>query len=55
MNWVMLLGDENIVKAFGGIRGVPTTIFLDRDGREVNRIVGGQSYHVFKQSFEAIL
>lgn len=55
MKWVMLLGDQKIAIDYGGITGVPTTIFLDRNGRELKRFVGPRSYEVFKKEFDRIL
>jgi len=55
MNWVMLLGDRKVAGDFGGITGVPTTIFIDKNGKELGRFVGPRSYEVFKQAFEALL
>lgn len=54
MNWIHLMGDDPIYQVFGGVRGVPTTIFYDQTGKEVKRFVGAQSYQTFKQAFEAI-
>ncbi len=54
MDWVMLMGDQDIAQTFGGIRGVPTTIFYDRSGKEVGRFVGGRDYETFKKAFEMI-
>ena len=56
MDWVMLMGGDNEILVdynFGG--SVPTTIFLDRTGKEVGRFVGPRNYQTFKQAFEAIL
>jgi len=55
MNWVMMMGDQNSIETFGSIRGVPTTIFIDKDGKELGRFVGARSYKEFKEAFEAIL
>lgn len=32
--------DAAVEAAFGGVRGIPTSILLDRDGRVVHRVVG---------------
>ncbi|HEY9857585.1 MAG TPA: TlpA disulfide reductase family protein [Stenomitos sp.] len=40
MNYPVLLGDENVVSAYGGIRGIPTTFIVDRQGRIVKKFVG---------------
>lgn len=55
MNWVMLMGNDDVVDKYGPISGVPTTIFLDKNGKEVTRFVGAQSYETFKSAFEEIL
>jgi thiol-disulfide isomerase/thioredoxin len=54
MDWVMLMGDQDVAQVFGGIRGVPTTIFYDRTGKEVGRFVGGRDYDTFHKAFEMI-
>jgi thiol-disulfide isomerase/thioredoxin len=55
MKWVMLLADREIMTKYGVVSGVPQTIFLDKNGQEVNRFIGARSYEVLKQGFEAIL
>jgi len=40
VNYPMLLGDERTAKAYGGIRGIPTTFIVDRQGRIVKKYVG---------------
>lgn len=55
MNWVMLMGDDGIYQKYGGIRGVPTTIFIDRNGKEVKRMVGAASYQDFKAAADMII
>lgn len=54
MNWVMLMADQSLGMRYR-ITGVPTTIFIDRDGKEVGRFVGPRDYETFKQAFDAIL
>jgi thiol-disulfide isomerase/thioredoxin len=54
MTWVQLIANEDILRAFGYDGGVPTTIFLTRDGKVVNRHVGGRPYDTFKRDFETI-
>lgn len=55
MKWVMLMGDDGIYQKYGGIRGVPTTIFIDRNGKETDRFVGARSYEDFKAAADKIL
>jgi thiol-disulfide isomerase/thioredoxin len=55
MKWVMLMGTDEIYQKYGGIRGVPTTIFVDRTGKETDRFVGARTYETFKQAADKIL
>lgn len=55
MHWVMLMGEDDIYQKYGGIRGVPTTIFIDRNGKEVKRMVGAASYEDFKAAADKII
>ncbi|UCG61412.1 MAG: TlpA family protein disulfide reductase [Candidatus Zixiibacteriota bacterium] len=50
MNWVMLMGDRNLGIRYK-ITGVPTTIFIGRDGKELGRFVGPRDYDTFKEAF----
>ena len=43
--------DDNSLGAKDGITGVPTTIFYDASGREVDRIIGAASLERFNTSF----
>lgn len=54
MNWVMMMADNNLAIRYR-ITGVPTTIFLDRNGNEVGRFIGPQDHETFKKAFELIL
>ena len=55
MKWVLLMGERQTMLTLGSIRGVPTTIFLDKNGKELNRFVGPRDYDTFKAAFESIL
>ena len=55
MNWVQLMGTRPMMSAFGRISGVPTNIWIDKDGNEVMRTSGLRSYADIKKAFEAIL
>jgi len=55
MEWVMLVASPQTMNTLGRISGVPTTIFFDREGNEVERFVGPRTYEVFKETFEKIL
>lgn len=49
INYPIVLGDEVIVSAFGGIEGIPTTFIIDRAGNIVRKHVG----YAPKAEFEA--
>ena len=53
MEWVMLLGTMDHLQLYQA-SSVPTTIFYDRNGKEVTRLVGLHSYDDFKKFFEEI-
>jgi len=54
MKWTMLMANQHALQQFG-ITGFPTTIFIDKTGKEVGRFVGPRSYDMFKKAFESIL
>ncbi len=55
MNWVMMMANNDLATAFKLPDAVPTTIFFDRTGKEISRLIGGQTYDQFKPHFESIL
>ena len=51
MNYPVVMGDEKIVKAFGGVEGIPTTFLIDRNGVIRHRKLGAMP----TADYEAIL
>ena len=47
VNYPILLGKEAVGEAYGGVNVLPTTFFVDRDGKIVAREFGLQSRSVF--------
>lgn len=47
--------DNDLNKAYGGIRAVPTTIIIDRDGKIVKAIQGARSYDQFLADIKKVL
>jgi hypothetical protein len=47
VNYPILLGKEAVGDSYGGINVLPTTFFIDRDGKLVAREFGLQSRSVF--------
>ena len=54
MDWVMVMRDDHVLQRLGYSGSVPTTIFFNKEGYEVQRFVGARSYDDFKAAFEAI-
>jgi len=54
MDWQMLIAKDNLLMKYQ-ITGVPTTFFLDREGKIQQVFVGPRGYSEFKQAFQAIL
>lgn len=40
VNYKILLGTERVADAYGGVEALPTTFYISRDGRIVNRVFG---------------
>lgn len=55
MEWVLLLGSREIADLYGGITSVPTTIFLNKEGKEIGRFRGMRGYDDFKQAFQMLV
>lgn len=49
MNYPVMLDKKEITKLYGGIRSIPTTFVVNRDGKIVEKIVGSRSKAEFKQ------
>jgi thiol-disulfide isomerase/thioredoxin len=47
VNYPILLGKESVGESYGGVNVLPTTFFLDRDGKLIAREFGLQSRSVF--------
>ncbi len=47
VNYPILIGEESVGQKYGGVGVLPTTFFLDRDGRLIAREFGLQSRSVF--------
>jgi len=48
IEYPVVMGNNDVVHAYGGIRSIPTTIIIDRQGRIVDRVIG----YIDKQRFE---
>ena len=55
MNYPVVLSDEKIPQAFGGIEAIPTTFVIDRAGNIVKRHLGLDSREEFEKEIRPLL
>ena len=48
INYPVVMGDENVVAAFGGMDVIPTTFLIDRDGNIRDKKVGAEPRDVYE-------
>jgi thiol-disulfide isomerase/thioredoxin len=48
INYQIVLGDDKITDAFGGVDAIPTTFIIDRDGTVRFRKVGAMAHEAFE-------
>jgi len=48
-------GAQELGQRYGGIRGIPTTFLIDKQGRIAKKYIGGQSKEVFETEIQALL
>jgi peroxiredoxin len=55
INYPVLYANMQVVQAYGGISGIPTTFIIGRDGKVRNRVVGFQPKLFFKGEIDRLL
>ena len=55
INYPLVMGDEQVVAAFGGVEGIPTTFLIDRAGQIRDRKVGLAPTAEYEQRILAVL
>jgi thiol-disulfide isomerase/thioredoxin len=55
MNYPVLIGDDEAAEKFGGLLGLPTTILISQDGRQVKRIDGLLRYEELDKAIQSLL
>ena len=55
LDWILLMANREANTTFRIGTGVPMTVFLDREGNEVSRVIGARNYDYFKQEVEKII
>ncbi len=49
MNYVVVMGDDKVVEAFGGVEAIPTTFIVGRDGKIVHRKTGAMAHDEYEK------
>jgi len=55
VNYPILIGNDDVAEKFGGLVGLPTTILISQDGRQVKRIDGLLSYDEVNKAIQSLL
>ncbi|MFN3429489.1 MAG: peroxiredoxin family protein [Candidatus Sericytochromatia bacterium] len=55
INYAVALGNEQVVASYGGIRGIPTSFLIDRQGRLVRTYPGMIDERTLRAAVEALL
>jgi thiol-disulfide isomerase/thioredoxin len=55
VDYLVVIGDEAIVQAFGGVEAIPTTFIIDRAGMIRNRKRGAEPTALFEKRLLAVL
>lgn len=55
INYPVLLGSPDVIKAFGGVEVLPTTFLVDRDGRVAKRHLGYVAPEVLRNEVQELL
>ena len=55
VKYPIVIDNGDLEKAFGGLRGIPTTFYIDKNGKIVKKLIGMQSKETFAKEFDAIL
>lgn len=55
MDYPILSGDDAAADKFGGLLGLPTTILISQDGRQVKRVDGQITYDEMNKTIQSLL
>jgi thiol-disulfide isomerase/thioredoxin len=55
MEYTTFLKNDDTEEKFGGVWALPTTIFYDKNGKQVDKFLGVQPREVFEQKIQQIL
>lgn len=49
MNYTIVMGDDVVVEAFGGVEAIPTTFLINREGKIVHRKTGAMAHDEYEK------
>lgn len=52
--YTVLLGDESVIKSYGGLKGVPTSFLLDKEGRIIKKYSGQINHEVVSSDLKTL-
>jgi thiol-disulfide isomerase/thioredoxin len=55
VNYPVLVGTNKVAETYGGVDGLPTTFYVDRSGKVVDRVLGGVSKAEIEESIKKTL
>jgi peroxiredoxin len=55
ISYPMLIGNDDVAKAYGGVSAIPTTFVIDRKGKIVKRFIGFTPPEVFEETIAPLL
>ena len=55
VNYPIVIGNEKVAEAYGGIDGIPTTFVIDRQGRIVSLHIGYDDKAAFEKEIQSLL
>lgn len=55
LNYPVLMGDDNVSKAYGNIEVVPTTFIIDKQGNVAHKVLGTRKKEEFERMVKALL
>ncbi len=55
INYPLVMGDDALVEAFGGVEAIPTTFLIDREGRVRHKKIGGMGHTEYEALVKQVL
>lgn len=55
INYPLVMGDDTVVAAFGGMEAIPTTFLIDRTGQIRDRKVGAEPTEAYEKKIAALM